>query len=45
MIRDPSYRGVVLEGFREEMIDHICSAVEAEMQKGAPSREPLRVTL
>lgn len=34
IIKDLGYRGVVLDGFREEMIDHICSAVEAEMQEG-----------
>lgn len=32
--KDLGYRGVVLEGFHDEVIDHICSAVEAEMNKG-----------
>ena len=31
IIKDLNYRGIVLDGFREEMIDHICSSVEAEM--------------
>lgn len=34
IIKDLHYRGIVLEGIQEEMIDHICSAVEAEMEKG-----------
>ncbi|HTJ49369.1 MAG TPA: ABC transporter permease, partial [Cyclobacteriaceae bacterium] len=33
IIKDLNYRGIVLDGFREEMIDHICSSVEAEMVK------------
>lgn len=33
IIKDLGYRGVVLDGFREELIDHICSSVEAEMSK------------
>ncbi|MBA4058736.1 MAG: ABC transporter permease, partial [Marivirga sp.] len=34
IIKDLSYRGIVLEGFQEEVIDHVCSAVEEEMSKG-----------
>jgi putative ABC transport system permease protein len=34
IMKDLSYRGVVLEGFQEEVIDHMCSSVEAEMDKG-----------
>jgi putative ABC transport system permease protein len=34
IIKDLSYRGVVLDGFKEEMVDHICSAVEVEMENG-----------
>jgi putative ABC transport system permease protein len=34
IIKDLNYRGVVAEGIEEEMIDHICSATEAEMEKG-----------
>jgi putative ABC transport system permease protein len=32
--KDLNFRGIVLEGFSEEVIDHVCSAVEAEMDKG-----------
>lgn len=34
IIKDLNYRGIVLDGFREEVIDHICSSVEAEMSAG-----------
>jgi putative ABC transport system permease protein len=34
IIKDLNYRGVVAEGIEEEMIDHICSATEAEMADG-----------
>jgi putative ABC transport system permease protein len=34
IIKDLHYRGVVAEGIEQEMIDHICSATEAEMEKG-----------
>ncbi len=34
IIKDLNYRGIVLDGFRDEMIDHVCSAVEREMEKG-----------
>jgi putative ABC transport system permease protein len=34
IIKDLHYRGVVAEGIEEEMIDHICSATEVEMEKG-----------
>ncbi len=32
--RDLQYRGIVLEGFHEEVLDHICSAVEQQMEQG-----------
>jgi putative ABC transport system permease protein len=35
IIKDLNYRGIVAEGIQDELIDHICSAVEAEMGKGA----------
>jgi putative ABC transport system permease protein len=35
IIKDLSYRGIVAEGIQDELIDHICSAVENEMEKGA----------
>jgi putative ABC transport system permease protein len=34
IIKDVAYRGIVLEGFREEVIDHLCTLVEEEMDKG-----------
>jgi putative ABC transport system permease protein len=35
IIKDLHYRGIILENFQEELIDHICSAVEKELQGGA----------
>ena len=32
--RDLHYRGIVVDGLKDELIDHICSSVEAEMQSG-----------
>jgi putative ABC transport system permease protein len=34
IIKDLNYRGVVLDGFQDELLDHMCSAVEAKMEKG-----------
>lgn len=34
IIKDLHYRGIVHENFQHELIDHVCSAVEAEMEKG-----------
>jgi putative ABC transport system permease protein len=34
IIKDLNHRGIVLESFQDEVIDHVCSAVEAEMKKG-----------
>lgn len=34
VIKDLTYRGVVLDGFRDEIVDHICSLTEHEMSKG-----------
>jgi putative ABC transport system permease protein len=31
--KDLEYRGVILEGLQEELLDHLCSAVEEEMAK------------
>ena len=31
--KDLSYRGIIAEGIQEELIDHICSSVEVEMEK------------
>ena len=35
IIQDLQYRGIVLDGFRDEVIDHVCSAVEAKISDGA----------
>src|SRR5688572_10897431 len=34
IIKDLNYRGIVVEGFQDEIIDHFCSAVEREMEQG-----------
>lgn len=34
IIKDLNYRGIILHDFQEELIDHICSATEAEMNTG-----------
>lgn len=34
IVRDLSYRGLVHEGLQEELLDHICSAVEEKMNSG-----------
>jgi putative ABC transport system permease protein len=34
IIKDLHYRGIVLEGFDDEIIDHICTAVEEHMRSG-----------
>lgn len=35
IIKDLNYRGIVADGIQDELIDHIGSAVEDEMQKGS----------
>jgi putative ABC transport system permease protein len=35
IIKDLNYRGIVADGIQDEMIDHVCSAVEIEMKTGA----------
>lgn len=32
--KDVHYRGIVVDGLKDELIDHICSAVETEMDNG-----------
>lgn len=34
IVKDLNQRGLVLEGLQDEVVDHVCSAVEAEMAKG-----------
>ncbi len=35
IIKDLNYRGIVADGIQEELIDHICSVVEKEMDNGS----------
>jgi putative ABC transport system permease protein len=34
IIKDVHYRGIVVDGLKDEIIDHICSAIETEMKSG-----------
>jgi ABC-type transport system, involved in lipoprotein release, permease component len=34
IIKDLTYRGIIVDHVRNEILDHICSAVETEMSKG-----------
>jgi putative ABC transport system permease protein len=34
IIKDLHHRGIILEGFEDEVIDHVCSAVENRVQNG-----------
>lgn len=34
IIKDVHYRGIVVDGLKDEIIDHICSSVETEMHSG-----------
>lgn len=34
IIKDIQYRGIVVDGLKDELIDHICSSVETEMHSG-----------
>jgi putative ABC transport system permease protein len=34
IIKDLNHRGIVLDGIQEEVIDHVCAAVEKEMNDG-----------
>ena len=45
ILRDLSYRGLVYDGFREEILDHVCSAVEAEMAAGKCFIEAYHIVL
>ncbi|CAN5375160.1 ABC transporter permease [soil metagenome] len=35
IIKDLNYRGVIAENVAEEMVDHVCSLVETEMENGS----------
>lgn len=43
--KDLHYRGIVLEGAEHELLDHICSAVEQDMDKGTRFIEAYRKAL
>ena len=45
IIKDLNCRGIVAEGIQEELIDHVCSATEAEMMKGKKFIEAYHVIL
>ena len=46
IVKDLNYRGIVLEGFQDEIIDHFCTAVEAEMEgKAIPGCLPRRTQI
>ncbi len=45
IIKDLHQRGIVLDGFQDEVIDHVCSAVEAEVNKGKNFIEAYREVL
>ncbi len=45
IIKDLHQRGIVLDGFQDEVIDHMCSAVEAEVNKGKNFIEAYREVL
>ena len=34
IIKDLNYRGIIAEGIQEELIDHVCTAVENKMESG-----------
>jgi putative ABC transport system permease protein len=35
IIKDLNYRGIIAEGVQEELLDHICSLTEGEMERGS----------
>ncbi len=35
IIKDLNHRGLVVDGIQEELIDHVCTAVETKMQRGS----------
>jgi len=34
IIKDLNHRGIIAEGIQEELIDHVCTAVESKMEQG-----------
>src|SRR5690348_8772682 len=45
IVKDLNYRGIVIEGFQDEIIDHFCSAVEVEMERGTRFLDAYHVVL
>lgn len=45
IIKDLHGRGIILEGFQEEVIDHVCSAVEERMKEGERFADAYRQVL
>lgn len=45
IIEDLTYRGIIFEGIRSEIIDHVCSATSAEMENGMRFIEAYHKTL
>ena len=45
IIKDLHHRGIVLEGFDDEIIDHVCTGVEERMRSGKKFIDAYRATL
>ncbi|AYB33521.1 ABC transporter permease [Chryseolinea soli] len=45
IIKDLHYRGIVLEGFEDEIIDHVCAGVEEQMGSGKKFIDAYEATL
>lgn len=45
IIKDLNYRGIVAEDIQDELIDHVCSAVESEIGRGAKFIDAYRSVL
>ena len=45
IIKDLHYRGIVLEGFDDEIVDHICAGVEEQMMTGKRFIDAYTITL
>lgn len=45
IIKDLHYRGIVLEGFEDEIVDHVCAGVEEQMRSGKKFIDAYEVTL
>ena len=45
IIKDLHHRGIVLEGFDEEIIDHVCTGVEEQMRSGKKFIDAYQATL